>query len=295
MAPGPASSTASSTRDSYRSFLSLASATVCAVAVGLLVGAMTVLGPLGTGASFGPLERFLYWSLLAAVAVPLSYAVTAMALYLTRSRSLLEIVAMLAAAVLFEGALCTALVVAADQAFRPEYAAGALRIYLTVTIPTGSATVVVQFVTLRRARLALAEAGTAPERAGPAGRDQATEGQAAEEEQAAERQARFHARLPRSVTRDVIYLTVRDHYLDVHTTGGSCRILMSMAQAAADLGDLGMQVHRSWWVARRHMIETVRRDGRAMLRCTGGHDVPVSRARLPAVREELNRHRYDRP
>lgn len=34
------------------------------------------------------------------------------------------------------------------------------------------------------------------------------------------------------------------HYLTAYTTSGSCSILMRFADAVADLGELGMRVHR---------------------------------------------------
>ncbi|MDE0447206.1 MAG: LytTR family transcriptional regulator DNA-binding domain-containing protein [Spirochaetaceae bacterium] len=101
------------------------------------------------------------------------------------------------------------------------------------------------------------------------------------------RQAQFYDRLSLSVSRDIIYLKVDDHYVNVYTTGGSCLVLMRFADAVADLGDLGMQVHRSYWAAHRHMRATVRREGRTMLRLTGGAQVPISRPYLPAVRAAL--------
>ena len=84
--------------------------------------------------------------------------------------------------------------------------------------------------------------------------------------------------------RDIIFLKVDDHYIDVHTSAGSCLVLMRFADAVADLGALGMRVHRSYWVAYRHMLATVRRDRRTMLRVTGGRNVPISRPCLAAVR-----------
>ena len=105
------------------------------------------------------------------------------------------------------------------------------------------------------------------------------------------RQARFYNRLSRTVSRDIIYLKIDDHYVHVHTGGGSCLMLMRFADAVADLGALGMQVHRSYWVAHGHMLAAVRRDGRTMLRVTGGHYVPISRPYLPAVHEALRAKR----
>ncbi|MDE0229341.1 MAG: LytTR family DNA-binding domain-containing protein [Spirochaetaceae bacterium] len=101
-------------------------------------------------------------------------------------------------------------------------------------------------------------------------------------------QARFYRRLSRTVSRDIVYLRMDDHYVQVSSTDGSCLILMRFADAVVELGDLGMQVHRSYWVARRHMLAVVRREGRPMVRVTGGDHVPISRPYFPAVRDALH-------
>ena len=96
--------------------------------------------------------------------------------------------------------------------------------------------------------------------------------------------SRFLDRLPEKLGRDVIYLNVSGHYVNAVTTEGAGVILMRFADAVAELGDMGMQVHRSYWVAHRHITGIFRRDERTMVRATGGHELPVSRTYLTAVR-----------
>ena len=91
-------------------------------------------------------------------------------------------------------------------------------------------------------------------------------------------------RLPRRLGTDLIYLTVDDHYVKAHTSAGSAIVLMRFADATAELGDHGLQVHRSYWVARRYLQRLVRKDGRAVLRLSNGQEIPVSRTYLTAVR-----------
>lgn len=63
-------------------------------------------------------------------------------------------------------------------------------------------------------------------------------------------------------------------------------ILMRLADAARELaGAEGMQVHRSWWVARAAIAEATRANGRMTLRLTNGVDAPVSRTYAPKLRE----------
>ena len=104
---------------------------------------------------------------------------------------------------------------------------------------------------------------------------------------AAEPRIPLVARLPVGIGSDIIYLKTEGHYIKVHTTTGACMIMMRFKDAVAELDDLGMRVHRSYWVAHRHVIAAVRRDNRTLLRLTGGHRVPVSRSHLHAVRAAL--------
>ena len=95
-------------------------------------------------------------------------------------------------------------------------------------------------------------------------------------------------RIPGELGRDLIYLKVSGHYLEVVTTRGRAVILQRLADAIGELGDMGIQTHRSYWVARKHIRYWVRRDRRALLHLTGDHEVPVSRSLLPDVRRVVD-------
>lgn len=95
--------------------------------------------------------------------------------------------------------------------------------------------------------------------------------------------------LPETVGQDVVYVHVSGHYLDVVTTAGSAIVLMRLADAVPALGSRGMQVHRSYWVAYRHIRKLVRRDYRMLLCLTDGYEIPVSRPFLPSVRDFVAR------
>ena len=97
---------------------------------------------------------------------------------------------------------------------------------------------------------------------------------------------------PRGLGTDLIYIKSEDHYLEVHTTVGSSLIKMRFSDAVAELGDRGVQVHRSYWVANGHVTRSVRNGKRTLLRLTGDHKVPVSATYLPAVRAMLARSRH---
>jgi hypothetical protein len=83
----------------------------------------------------------------------------------------------------------------------------------------------------------------------------------------------------------VLYLRMEDHYVRVRTEHGSRLEIGPLARVTAGLSGVeGLQVHRSWWVARR-AIAGVERDGRNLrLRLTDGETAPVSRASVAKLR-----------
>jgi hypothetical protein len=92
--------------------------------------------------------------------------------------------------------------------------------------------------------------------------------------------------LPAELGSDIIALEMEDHYVRVHTALGSALVLMRLRDAMALVGEIeGMQVHRSWWVA-RHAVEDVLRDGRNVrLKLARGIEAPVARAQVATLRE----------
>jgi len=96
---------------------------------------------------------------------------------------------------------------------------------------------------------------------------------------------RILRRLPPRLGRDLLCLSMEDHYVRLHTAQGSALVLMSLGQALEEVRGLeGLKVHRSWWVARR-AVEGVVEDGRNLrLMLTGGLTAPVSRASVARLR-----------
>ena len=76
-----------------------------------------------------------------------------------------------------------------------------------------------------------------------------------------------------------------DHYVRVIGDGREEMVLMRMRDAIERLGDTeGLRVHRSWWVTKA-AVDKVRRDGRtAVILLTSGHEAPVARDMMPALR-----------
>jgi hypothetical protein len=94
-------------------------------------------------------------------------------------------------------------------------------------------------------------------------------------------EAMFFNRLPPELGDHLVCLEMQDHYVRAHTLAGNTMLLMRMRDAIAELDGLeGMQVHRSWWVA-RDGIRGSRRENRGLkLELTNGMVAPVSRARV---------------
>lgn len=99
-------------------------------------------------------------------------------------------------------------------------------------------------------------------------------------------ESKFLERLPvkyRSAT--LLAISSEGHYLRVHTDRGSTLILMRISDAIRELALAdGLQVHRSWWVARRGVDEAIRKNGRQFLNIKTGETVPVSRSFLPDLK-----------
>ena len=78
---------------------------------------------------------------------------------------------------------------------------------------------------------------------------------------------------------------MEDHYVRAHTAKGSDLILTPLKDAIAELGDVeGMQVHRSWWVAKAAVVGSTASGRNLSLRLSNGLEVPVSRASVARLR-----------
>lgn len=108
--------------------------------------------------------------------------------------------------------------------------------------------------------------------------------------------ADFLARYAPALTgRQLLALEAEDHYLRVHTDGGTALILMRLRDAIRILGaGIGWQPHRSFWLA-LGVEARVERNGQAFrLLLPTGLAVPVSRANVEAMRKAGYHARADR-
>lgn len=91
------------------------------------------------------------------------------------------------------------------------------------------------------------------------------------------------ARLPSALGNDVVLLSSDLHYLHVYTPRGRTMLLYNLADAERELGEAGLRIHRSHWVADRHVLGVRRTANGLVCRLAGGHEVPVSRRRQKEV------------
>jgi hypothetical protein len=98
---------------------------------------------------------------------------------------------------------------------------------------------------------------------------------------------RLRERLPASLrSAEILAVSAEDHYLRVHTSGGSTLILLRLSDAVEELeGIEGAQVHRSWWVSRAAIVEPRRSGRNVSLAVKGDLLVPVSRPNVRALQE----------
>jgi len=99
----------------------------------------------------------------------------------------------------------------------------------------------------------------------------------------------FLSLLPKEVGTDLVYLMSELHYLRVVTTNGSTLVLYNLRDAVAELPpEAGLQPHRSYWVATRHLCGLIKHRGKAYLQLSDDSRIPVSRRRLHEVRERVD-------
>ena len=264
-----------------------------AVMMGLLA-IFVVSGPAGTSDTLIWIERLAYWGLCGILDLPICYAAGVLALYLTRSRPPFQIAAGLAATALIVAAPCAAVTYTGYGLFHdgrpPDVALP--RIYLVSALVLLAVAALVYYVLYLRVQLAAGEWKAPAVRADPESFDPPWALTEPVDDEPPE--DRFLVRLPAVVGRDLVCVRMAGRYVEAVTTAGSGIVRIGLADAVAELHDLGMQIHRSHWVALHHVTRLLHRDGRAFVKLTDGHEVPIGRTHLRAVREAFSREMQTR-
>lgn len=229
-----------------------------------LIALFAFTGPFGTYDTLGPLGRVAYWAVALGVNWLVCASVNMLTLRATARTSWPRRALAVAGANVLAAVPGTAVVFTAEALFRPGYVDLEL-------LPTAYVSVLVVMLAISGLVLVVSRAW------GPAS--------AAVDEVTGAGAERFLDRLPKKVGRDIVCLSMADHYVEVFTTEGSTLILMRFADALSELESAdGLRVHRSHWVSRGHVTGATRRSGRTILSLTGGREVPVSRGYLARVR-----------
>ena len=97
----------------------------------------------------------------------------------------------------------------------------------------------------------------------------------------------FLERLPLRYRDAELYaVSSEGHYLRIHTNRGEEMILMRLSDAVRELAEAdGLQVHRSWWVAKAGIADVKSRNGQRTLILKSGNKAPVSRTFVKALKE----------
>ena len=285
----------------YRELLSRRVLAFSLITLVFVVLTFTIIGPLGSYRSLSLLQRLVYLIVCSVFAWPVCYSLVVVTCYVMRDRAPREIALAVALVTLIASVPCTTVVYAYYVLFHAEHTlhGGFPAMFATMASVCVSGCLLLFYVVWQN--LQRSEASAPANEDDRDGRRAVGDGAAASDSQHDDPGVRsdaggardrhphrpFFQRLPIELGRDLIYLKTADHYVDVYTSRGSKRVLARFADAVVELGDLGMQVHRSYWVAHGHMGELATRGKSVRLRLAGGHEVPVSRTYLGAVRAAL--------
>ena len=266
------------------------------ISIALFLVTFTLAGPIGTD-DLTWMQRLAHFGIGAFLCTPLCYAKYVVVLYVTRFWSPFQIALAVAGGTFLASLPSTAIVYAVDTLIRTEVPSyGLPKMYLFVASSMLLFSAFTHYMVAQR----LKSASAASPSAAPVDEDTAPGralSSAPGDPAVAELPSRFLDRLPPEIGRDIIYLKMSDHYVEVVTTVGRCAILMRFADAITDLGGHGVRVHRSYWAAYPHVRGWARRNQRTLLRLTGDHVIPVSRTYRSGVREAVERrqNRADAP
>jgi hypothetical protein len=105
----------------------------------------------------------------------------------------------------------------------------------------------------------------------------------------------FVAKFSNSIGLDIIYMMSELHYVRVVTAIGETLVLHNLKDAIAELPSTyqGVQTHRSFWVATKFIESIKEKNGQNILILSTGKTIPVSRRKLPEVKEFLVKKRHD--
>ena len=222
----------------------------------------TIAGPFGTYSSMELGVRGLFWSGLIGTSVILSFSLAVLARLILVGWSVLsrDMAVILVFSLLFTPVVMVAIRMTGDGGAEP--ALEPMAIWVSVLAIAAAVSLILHQVEVHMPSFSV----QAPRHA-------------ANSDHHGGQEPRLIRRLDGVSLRDVVRLTVEDHYVVVvEHDGTEHRLLMRFGDAVQEMeGAAGYCVHRSHWVMRRAIREVVKRQGREMVALTNGTYVPVSR------------------
>lgn len=217
---------------------------------------LTIAGPFGTLRAFNTLERFAYWLILTPTTFLLASFCSTF-IVITLSKFSINKWACYGVAGVMSG-IPVGISVWIFQFILNEHVAPDLDFLITMISSTIPITLAVNMIYASRSKSGVTKINAA---------------------ESSVSNDLFFNRLSKKLGHDVISLNAQDHYVEVKTTLGSELILMRMSDAISELTDIeGFQTHRSWWVAKKHILAVRSDHGKKSLELTDKTKVPVSRS-----------------
>jgi len=95
----------------------------------------------------------------------------------------------------------------------------------------------------------------------------------------------FLSRINSDIETKLIRMTMRDHYVEVHTNQGKQLIYERFSDAVAALSEFnGHQIHRSHWVNFEEINNTVKKDNTFSFEMSDGFGVPIARSKVKELK-----------
>lgn len=96
--------------------------------------------------------------------------------------------------------------------------------------------------------------------------------------------------LPADKRGELIALSAQDHYVKIFTSNGEHLARLSMKSAISLAAEVeGMRVHRSHWVAKKHIVPLEKHSERYFLPLRNGVQIPVAKAQVSAINAILDK------
>ena len=94
----------------------------------------------------------------------------------------------------------------------------------------------------------------------------------------------LYERLPKVIGEEIVAISSDLHYLNVHTVLGKTLLLGSLKEYVRAFGETGMQIHRSHWVSKEHVVKVHITGKAAYCLMSNGLKIPVSRSKRNGVK-----------